>query len=344
MKKKYTMLLTALLILILSCTPVMAVTVPAEADAAAAEETVTAQAATGWRKVGSNYRFYYAAGKYYKNCVRKIGGKLFGFNAQGNLCCGWYRIKSMTFYASVKQGAPGVNKGQILTGYRKIGNDYYYLHPQKGGARAGGFITINKKLYYFSTYDGKQRRTKGWFIVNNKMYYVKADGSIATNTTVDGYKIGASGAVADIRGMDKKAQGYSSKTRYLILVNKKNHEINVYHGSKGSWSITRRGMLCTIGKSSTPSPSGHFRLDYKNSRAYGYKDFKGSTAFYATRLTAGNYIHSVLYRKGCRNPYKSSPIDRRLGRSISNSCIRLELENAKYIYQVTPKNTTIIVY
>ena len=234
--------------------------------------------------------------------------------------------------------------GRTRTGYRKIGNDYYYLHPQKGGARAGGFITINKKLYYFSTYDGKQRRTKGWFIVNNKMYYVKADGSIATNTTVDGYKIGASGAVADIRGMDKKAQGYSSKTRYLILVNKKNHEINVYNGSKGSWSITRRGMRCTIGKSSTPSPSGHFRLDYKNSRAYGYKDFKGSTAFYATRLTAGNYIHSVLYRKGCRNPYKSSPIDRRLGRSISNSCIRLELENAKYIYQVTPKNTTIIVY
>jgi len=340
MKKKLAMLFVV--IMILSCMPVMAATVPAGADAAT--ETVTTQAATGWRKVGKNYRYYYAAGKYYKNCVKRIGSQLYGFNDKGNLCCGWFRIKTMTFYASVKQGAPGVNKGAILTGYRKIGNDYYYLHPQKGGARASGFITVKGKLLYFNPSGGKQVRTKGWITVGKYMYYVKADGSIATNTTIDGHKIGANGAVSDPYGYDRKAQGYSSETRYLILVNKKNHEINVYHGSKGSWSITRRGMLCTIGKSSTPSPSGHFRLDYKNSRAYGYKDFKGSTAFYATRLTAGNYIHSVLYRKGCRNPYKSSPIDRRLGRSISNSCIRLELENAKYIYQVTPKNTTIIVY
>ena len=43
--------------------------------------------------------------------------------------------------------------------------------------------------------NGKQRRTKGWFFVGNYMYYVKADGSIATNTTIDGYKIGADGAV-----------------------------------------------------------------------------------------------------------------------------------------------------
>ena len=168
MKKKLAMLFVV--IMILSCMPVMAATVPAGADAAT--ETVTTQAATGWRKVGKNYRYYYAAGKYYKNCVKKIGGKLYGFNDKGNLCCGWFRIKTMTFYASVKQGAPGVNKGAILTGYRKIGNDYYYLHPQKGGARASGFITVKGKLLYFNPSGGKQVRTKGWITVGKYMYYV----------------------------------------------------------------------------------------------------------------------------------------------------------------------------
>ena len=79
MKKKLAMLFVV--IMILSCMPVMAATVPAGADAAT--ETVTTQAATGWRKVGKNYRYYYAAGKYYKNCVKKIGGKLYGFNDKG---------------------------------------------------------------------------------------------------------------------------------------------------------------------------------------------------------------------------------------------------------------------
>ena len=345
MKKKLTMLLTVLMILILTSMPAMAVTVQGEADTAAATSEVTTQAAaTSWKKVGQYYRFYYASGKYYKNCVKKIGNMYFGFSKAGNLCCGWFKINNITYYGSVNLGAKGVGKGQILTGYRKIGNDYCYLHPQKAGARASGFITINKKLRYFSPANGKQRRTKGWFFVNNAMYYVKADGTIATNTTIDGYKIGANGAVNDIHGMDKKAQGYSSSTRYLILVNKKDHEINAYKGSKGHWTIIRRAMPCTIGKSETPSPSGKFRLDHKSSKAYGYKDFKASTVFYTTRISAGNYFHSVLYRLGCRNPYTTSPKDATLGKNRSNSCIRMKLEDAKLIHQSIPTKTRVVVY
>ena len=127
MKKKLAMLFVV--IMLLSCMPVMAVTVPAGADTAAATTgTVTTQAAsTGWIKVDKYYRYYYAKGKYYTNCVKKIENKLFGFNKSGNLCCGWFTINNATYYGSVKQGAKGIGVGQILTGYRKIGNDYYYL-------------------------------------------------------------------------------------------------------------------------------------------------------------------------------------------------------------------------
>ena len=306
MKKKLTMLFTVFMILILTCMPAMAVTVQADADSAAATSTLTTQAAsTGWKKVGKYYRFYYASGKYYKNCVKKIGTMYFGFSVKGNLCCGWFTINGKKYYGSVKSGAKGIGVGQVLTGYRKIGNDFYYLIPSQMGAMKKGFITLNKKLYYFDLTTGKQRRAKGWFFVNNSMYYVKADGSIATNTKIDGYKIGANGAVTDIHGMDKKAQGYSSSTRYLILVNKSKHEINAYKG---------------------------------------YKDFKASTVFYTTRISAGNYFHSILYRLGCRNPYTHSPKDSTLGKNKSNSCIRMKLADAKLIHQSIPTNTRVIVY
>ena len=346
MKKKLALLFVV--IMILSCMPVLAETVPAGADTAAASSgTVSAQAAsTGWKKVKKYYRYYYAPGKYYKNCVKRIGNQLFGFSKKGNLCCKWFTINNVTYYGSVKLGAKGIGVGQILTGYRKIGNDFYYLNPAKSGARTSGFITINQQIRYFSPVNGKQVRTQGWFTVGGNMYYVQADGTIATNTIIDGYKIGANGAVADPYGYDRKAQGYSSETRYLILVDKTHHYVNFYKGSKGHWVNIKRNILCTIGKKSTPTRSGNFKVSLKVTKngKYGRKDFSGCTVFYAVRINAGNFFHSVLYRLGCTNPYTSSPKDATLGKNKSNSCIRLPLADAKFIWDNMARGTRVVVY
>ena len=333
MKKRMILLLAV--IMLLSCMPVMA-----------QEGSVNAKVKSGWTKVGSDWK-YYVNGNPIKSKVSSINGQLFGFNAQGKLQKGFFTISGKTYYGSTKFGPASkseINYGIVLTGLRKIHRDFYYFYPQKKGQMAKGFVKIGNSLYYFNSSSGKQRVEKGWFFIGNAMYYVKADGTIATNTTIDGYKVGEDGAVYDMYGMDKKAQGYRSSTRYLILVNKKNHYVNVYHGSKGSWVGTRKYMLCTSGKSSTPSPSGKFVLDSKNSRAYGYKDFKGSTVFYASRISAGNYFHSILYKLGSRNPYTAKIKDAKLGQNKSNSCIRLTLDNAKYIFKVTPKGTRVVVY
>lgn len=342
MKKRIALLFV--LVMILSCMPVMAGTAPAAASSKAA---VTTQAAkkNGWYKVGGYYR-YYVNGNYYKNGVYKIGTMLFGFSAKGNLCTKWFTLNGQTYYGSVKQGAKGIGVGQVLTGYRKIGNDYYYLNPSKKGARATGFVTIGKKLYYFNATTGKQRRTKGWFTVNGAMYYVYADGTVATNTTIEGRRVGANGAAVDPYGYDKKAQGYSSNTRNLILVDKTHHYVNIYQGSKGSWVNIRRNMLCTIGKAATPTRSGSYKLKIRVTAngAYGRKDFTGSTAFYAYFYNAGNFFHSIIYRLGTSNPYTATPKDARLGQNKSNGCIRLALQDAKYLWDNMKVGTRVIVY
>jgi lipoprotein-anchoring transpeptidase ErfK/SrfK len=254
---------------------------------------------------------------------------------------GWVTIGGKEYYASYNTGAAPMKYGALLTGYRKIGAYYYYLNPANG-AMATGLVKIGNKYYYFTPGTGRQVRTANANVTaNGNIYKVLADMSLqyvrkAPSTAAAGGK--------DAYGMDAKAQKYSSSTRYLILVNKGKHNINIYQGSKGKWTCIRRNIRCTIGKKSTPSPSGSWTLNHKTNKKHGYKDFSASTAFYATRISAGNYFHSILYRKGSRNPATAKVKDGSLGKSKSNSCIRLPLADAKFIYQVTPTKTRVIVY
>ena len=343
MKRSIAMLFVV--IMILSCMPVMANTVPGESavTTAAAKKTKKVSVKNGWVKSGSTFK-YYVNGKYRKNGIFTIDGVNYAFDSKGKMQTGWVTFSKKKYYASKNQGAKG--KGAILTGYRKIGNSYYYLDPAKKGVVTKGFVMLNGKKYYFDSETGKQRRTPGWFFTGNYMYYILADGSIATNCTIGGYTIGPDGAVADAYGYDRKAQGYSSRTRYMILVDKSRHLVNFYQGSKGHWVNIRRNMPCTVGKKSTPTRSGNFMLSLKVTKngKYGRKDFKASTAFYAFRINSGNFFHSILYKLGCTNPYKSKPKDAALGKNKSNSCIRLRLEDAKFIWDNMTRYTRTVVY
>jgi lipoprotein-anchoring transpeptidase ErfK/SrfK len=209
-----------------------------------------------------------------------------------------------------------------------------------------GVVNIGSGLAYFDPATGRQNRTNGAKITaNGTVYQVQASGLLKAIGKAPASASNTSAAAGtDAYGMDAKARKYSSSTRYLILVNKGKHNINIYQGSKGKWTCIRRNIRCTIGKKSTPSPSGSWTLNHKTNKKHGYKDFSASTAFYATRISAGNYFHSILYRKGSRNPATAKVKDGSLGKSKSNSCIRLPLADAKFIYQVTPTKTRVIVY
>ena len=335
MKKMLAMLFVV--VMILSCVPVMAVTVPDGGAVTAAAKKSTSSSKTGWRKKSSRYRYYYTKKKYYKNTLKMINGYVYAFDKNGYVQKGWVKKNNKWFYASTNTGASPVKYGALLTGLRNIGGAYYYLNPN-GGAMVTGLVKIGAKYYYFTPGSGRQVRTANTVVTaNGYRYKVLADTSLQY--------LGVAPVNPDPYGMNKKAQGYSSSTRYLILVNKSKHIVNIYQGKKGSWSLIRGNMLCTIGKKSTPTKSGNFNLStMRTKRKYGYKDFGGSTAFYAARITAGNFFHSILYKHRCRNPYTAKPKDATLGKNKSNSCIRLALENARYIYEKMPLRTAVIVY
>ena len=54
----------------------------------------------------------------------------------------------------------------------------------------------------------------------------------------------------------------SSTTKYLIWVDTNNFQVNIFSGSKNNWKLIKN-YFCSIGKPSTPTPLGTFKVGAK---------------------------------------------------------------------------------
>lgn len=144
--------------------------------------------------------------------------------------------------------------------------------------------------------------------------------------------------------MDKKASEYSSKTEYLALVNCTTHRVGIYKGSQGNWQRVKY-FKCGDGKPETPTIHGDFETGPQTAASHTYKlpyfDSEGARCWYATRINGPYLFHSVLYKVD-KEPLEEE--DGRVGAAVSHGCIRLKLENAKWIYDTMPELTRVIIY
>lgn len=133
--------------------------------------------------------------------------------------------------------------------------------------------------------------------------------------------------------MSIRANMYSSPTGYLALVNRSTHKVAIFQGSQGSWSCVKY-WDCADGKASTPTVTGVFHVGSR-----GYYFDSGSARCYWWTQFYGNYLfHSVLYT------HSGQLMDGRVGIALSHGCVRLKIENAKWIYDNIPRGTTVVVY
>ena len=129
------------------------------------------------------------------------------------------------------------------------------------------------------------------------------------------------------------SNNFSSDTNYFIWVDLKNFKVNIFKGSSKSWRMVH-SYLCTIGKKSTPTPKGTYKIGIKG-LYFGVN--KGYKCWYYTQFK-GNYLfHSIIYN------LDESVRDGRLGMKLSDGCIRLAKINAKWIYDNIPKNTKVVI-
>ncbi len=137
----------------------------------------------------------------------------------------------------------------------------------------------------------------------------------------------------EARYMHLMANMYSSPTPYFIAVDTGAHRVGIFQGMQGSWKLVNL-WDCGDGAPSTPTVKGVFSV---GSRGY-YFNSGAYRCYWWTQFYNDYLFHSVLY------DWNGVLQDGRVGMGLSHGCVRLEIDNAKWIYDTIPSGTTVVVY
>lgn len=198
----------------------------------------------------------------------------------------------------------------IPKGWNKTskGKKYYIL---KNGKRATGYQTIDGDGYYFNN--------KG-YAITKQWKYVKLNGKK--------YKLyfGKNGK----RKLDVTNQ-LKGNTSFRIEVNLRKNMVMIYakDGDKG-YTIPVKAMICSVGMPGHRSITGNY---YRLRRAGKWNRLRyNSVGQYCTRISGPYLFHSVVYNQ-YRDKYSLNKAEyMKLGQSASHGCIRLQVKDAKWIY------------
>lgn len=127
--------------------------------------------------------------------------------------------------------------------------------------------------------------------------------------------------------------------RYVIYVNKQLNCVTIYWTDSKGVEIPVKTMICSCGKNGR-TPEG----TYKTSDYYEWRNMiDGSWGKYAVRFNGMVLFHSVPYRTKSSDNLEWDQYNL-LGTSASLGCVRLTVEDAKWIYDHCKKGTKVVVY
>ncbi len=130
---------------------------------------------------------------------------------------------------------------------------------------------------------------------------------------------------------------------YMLKVSTKDQRVYAYGlDDNNEYTVLVRTMKCSTGKDATPTPTGTFQSTTGPGARWHYFKKYQCWAQYAYYIEGDIMFHSVLYNEK-DGPVTQSSVNN-LGRKASHGCVRLSVEDAKWIYQNCPAQTKIIVY
>lgn len=135
--------------------------------------------------------------------------------------------------------------------------------------------------------------------------------------------------------MYTRAQGRFSTTNRLIMVDTTNCRVGIFSGGMGYWNMDAY-WTCSTGKPSTPTVIGEFTVTGKG---YSFGENHGYSCYYYTQFYGDYLIHSIQYYA---NSFRV--MDGRLGVHVSNGCVRMSIDQAKWIYDNIPYGTKVVTY
>ena len=124
---------------------------------------------------------------------------------------------------------------------------------------------------------------------------------------------------------------------YYIKINRKLNVVYVYEAEEGEYKKLVKVFVCSTG---AQTPLGIYSTQNK----YVWRLLVGdSYGQYATRITGHILFHSVPYERQSKDSLKYW-LYNRLGNKDSLGCVRLTVEDAKWIYDNCPLGTKVEIY
>lgn len=133
------------------------------------------------------------------------------------------------------------------------------------------------------------------------------------------------------------SKNLSSSTKYLVWVdlNHGKHMTYVFQGSKNKWRLVK-SFVCSGGRDKRHDTiRGQFTISTKGKWFFSKKYQQGGE--YWVRFKGSYLFHSLPMNK------RHKIVDYTLGKGASHGCIRLEVNNAKWIYNNLKKGTKVYI-
>lgn len=128
---------------------------------------------------------------------------------------------------------------------------------------------------------------------------------------------------------------FESASPYFIWVDIDRQLVHIFKGFTDEWNLIKT-MICSTGKNVSPTTRGTFTISDRDTWMFSSR--LGSGAKYWTRFNNSYLFHSVAYAED-----GETVVDDTLGTRSSAGCIRLSLEDSKWIYDNMEQGTTVWV-
>lgn len=139
----------------------------------------------------------------------------------------------------------------------------------------------------------------------------------------------------------------SEEFPYYICVNRKQNMIIVYTmDDDGYYTVPYKAFVCSVG---LPDPENDGAVNtpigtFNTTNQYTWRLLEGNVyGQYATRIVDHILFHSVPYYEQSKDTLEWEEYNK-LGQAASLGCIRMTVEDAKWIYDNCPKGTTVTIY
>ena len=129
---------------------------------------------------------------------------------------------------------------------------------------------------------------------------------------------------------------------YKLGISLDEQRVYVYQWDGSGYNDQIKKFKCSTGMDGYATPSGTYQSGGKvtSGEWYYFKDYN-CYAKYAYRIVGGILFHSVLYNSNKQGPTNSSV--RALGRKASHGCVRLAVDDAKWIFENCPEGPTVVI-